>query len=146
MASKATAVLLFLLGNARFSAEDNAKCSARFSFFENKRLKGYVAKRFDSRSLLSCSQQCLRNTWCTSTNFKFSLKRKDEGTCELNKHEMFIVNENNNFSDDEGATFSLLHKVRINIICSLIILWNGHHLLSRREGVTGLLCNEKLSP
>lgn len=111
MASKATVVLLFLWGNGRFSAEDNAKFSARFSFFENKRLKGYVARRFDSRSLLSCGQQCLRKTWCTSINFKFSTKRKDEGTCELNKHEMSIVDENNNFSDDEGTTFSLLHRV-----------------------------------
>ena len=146
MASKATVVLLFLLGNVRSSAEDNLKISARFSFFDNKRLKGYVVRRFDSRSLLSCGQQCLRNTWCTSTNFKFFLKRKGEGSCELNKHEMSIVNENNNFSDDEGTTFSLLHKVRINIICSLIILWNGHHLPSRGGGVRGLLCHEKVTP
>ena len=124
MASQTTIVWLFLLVTTlRFSAEENPKIS-RYSFFEtleNKRLKGYLAKRFDSPSLLSCGQQCLRNTWCTSTNFKFSSKKKEEGTCELNKHDLSIVNEKNNFFDDEGTTFSLLHKVRINSICSLII-------------------------
>lgn len=134
MASKVTVVLLFLLGNAHFSPEDNPQNFGFFETLENKRLKGYLAKRFDSPSLLSCGQQCLRNTWCTSTNFKFSSKGKDEGTCELSKHDMSIVNENNNFSDDDGTTFSLLLKVRINIICSLIILWSGHHLPSRGEG------------
>ncbi|XP_022809969.1 uncharacterized protein LOC111346988 [Stylophora pistillata] len=112
MALKTTVVLLFLLGNVRFSAENNTKIS-RFSFFEtlqNRRLNGYVAKRFDSPSLLSCGHQCLINTWCTSTNFKFSFKGKDKGTCELNKHDTSTVNENNNFFDDEETTLSMLLK------------------------------------
>ena len=43
-------------------------------------------KWFDSPSLLSCGDSCLRNSWCTSTNFK-TVSKNGKGTCELNKHE-----------------------------------------------------------
>ena len=41
-----------------------------FKTLENKRLLGHVVKRLQSPSLMSCSHSCLRNTRCTSTNFK----------------------------------------------------------------------------
>ena len=88
--------------------------SSRSSYFttrENNQLKGYVVKRFDSPSLLSCSQQCMRNAWCTSTNYKTSSKKDGKGTCELNKHDISLINENTNFYDQQGVTFSTLLKV-----------------------------------
>lgn len=84
--------------------------SLRFQHWENKQLLGYAFKSgFVSSSLLSCSQQCLRNQWCSSTSFKSSSsKTDDEGTCELNKHVVFFVNKNSNFDDRMEFTFSIL--------------------------------------
>ena len=108
-------MLMFLLSQsaAIFSTEDNS-ISSRSSYFEtreNKQLKGYVVKRFDSPSLLSCGQQCMRNAWCTSTNYKMSSKKDGKGTCELNKHDIPLIYENSNFHNQEGVTFSVLLKV-----------------------------------
>ena len=109
-------ILLFILFQTTvvFSAEGNSESDSHSSYFktlENKQLLGYVVKRFDSPSLLSCGQQCLRNAWCTSTNFKLSSKKDGEGTCELNKHDISVVNENIKFADQEGVTFSVFIKV-----------------------------------
>ena len=107
---------LFLLQTiAVFVAEVNADTTfSRSSYFttrENKQLKGYVVKQFDSPSLLSCGQQCMRNAWCTSTNYKMSSKKDGKGTCELNKHDISLIDENANFHDQQGVTFSILLKV-----------------------------------
>ncbi|KAL9965912.1 hypothetical protein ACROYT_G029775 [Oculina patagonica] len=102
--------LSLLQATAVFSAERTPTFS-RSSYFrtlENKELKGYVVKQFDSPSLLSCGQQCMRNEWCTSTNYKMSSKKDGKGTCELNKHDISLVNENINFHDQQGVTFSML--------------------------------------
>ena len=121
MAARKTAVLLMLMGTAaRLFAEGysrNSHCSY-FETFKNKRLIGYVFKRFYSPSLLSCGQECLRNIWCSSINFKLSSKKKImEGTCELNKHDISVVSErSSNFADQEVTTFTLLLKVRF-ILC-----------------------------
>ena len=106
-------LLLFLIQiSAVVSAEEIARSrSSYFKTQKHKQLMGYVVKRFDSPSLLSCGHQCLRNAWCTSTNFKLSSKKDGEGTCELNKHDISVVNENINFDDQEGVTFSLPLKV-----------------------------------
>ena len=94
---------------AVFFAEENS--SSSFITLENKQLKGYVVKRFDTPSLLSCGQQCMRNEWCTSTNYKMSSKKDGKGTCELNKHDISLINENTNFHDQQGVSFSMLLKV-----------------------------------
>ena len=97
---------------AAFAADEELRChSAFFTTWENSRLQGYVVRRFESSSLMSCSQLCLRNSWCTSTNFKMSSKKDDKGTCELNKHDISVINENTEFHDQEDVTFSLLLKV-----------------------------------
>ena len=111
-----SALKLFLLQTiAVFFAEVNADSTfSRSSYFttrENKQLKGYVVKRFDSPSLLSCGQQCIRNAWCTSTNYKMSTKKDGKGTCELNKHDISLLDENAEFVDQPGGTFSILLKV-----------------------------------
>ena len=113
--------LLFILFQglikiAVFSAEEDS-ISSRSAYFitrENKQLKGYVLKVFESHSLMSCSQSCLRNAWCTSTNFKVSSNKDGKGTCELNKHEIPLINENTKFHDQQGVTFSMLLKVTYN--------------------------------
>ena len=111
-----TALKLFLFqAVAVFFAEVNADSTfSRSSYFttrENKQLKGYVVKRFDSPSLLSCGQQCMRNAWCTSTNYKMSSKKDGKGTCELNKHDIPLIDVNAQFADQQGVTFSMLLKV-----------------------------------
>ena len=107
--------LLFLLFqiSAVFCAEENfsSRRSSYVATRENKQLKVYVVKRFDSPSLLSCGQQCMRNDWCTSTNYKMSSKKDGKGTCELNKHDISLINEHANFHDKQGVTFSMMLKV-----------------------------------
>ena len=111
-----SALKLFLFqAIAVFFAEANADSTfSRSSYFttrENKQLKGYVVKRFDSPSLLSCSQQCMRYAWCTSTNYKMSSKKDGKGSCELNQHKISFMDENAGFVGQQGVTFSMLLKV-----------------------------------
>ena len=96
---------------AEVKADSPFSRSTYFSTRENKQLKGYVVKRFDSPSLLSCGQQCMRYAWCTSTNYKMSSKKDGKGTCELNKHDISIINETTKFYNQQGVTFSMLQKV-----------------------------------
>ena len=110
-----TKVLIFFLvqSTTGFPSEETS-ISSRSSYFEvreNKKLMGYVVQRFDSPSLLSCGRLCIENVWCTSTNYKMSSKKDGKGTCELNKHDISIINENSNFHDQQGVTFSMLQKV-----------------------------------
>ena len=104
---------LLLQSTAVFSTEENST-SSRSSYSEvreNKQLKGYIVKRFDSPSLLSCGRLCMENAWCTSINYKMSSKKEAKGTCELNKHDISLVNENTDFHDQQGVTFSMMLKV-----------------------------------
>jgi len=116
LAMGCTEVLIFFLllqSTSVFSTKETS-ISSRSSYFEvreNKQLKGYVVKRFDSPSLLSCGRLCIENAWCTSTNYKMSSKKDGKGTCELNKHDISLINENTNFYDQRGVTFSMLQKV-----------------------------------
>ena len=105
--------IVFLFQAAFVFSSGEAATFSRASYFttrENKQLKGYVVKRFDSPSLLSCDQQCVRNAWCTSTNYKMSSKKDGKGTCELNKHDISL-DDDTNFDDQQGVTFSMLLKV-----------------------------------
>ena len=101
---------------AVYAAEEhsNSTTSALLKTRENKRLKGHVIKRFDSRSLMSCSHSCLKNAWCASTNFKEPSEKNGKGTFELNKHG--VIGENTKFHDQQGVTFSMRLKVKS---CSL---------------------------
>ena len=116
MGCKNVLFLVLVQTIAVFSAEVNADSTfSRSSYFttrENKQLVGYIVKRFDSPSLLSCGQQCKRNAWCTSANYKMSSKKDGKGTCELNKHDISLINENVFLHDEIGVTFALpLFKV-----------------------------------
>ena len=107
-------LLIFLLrSTAVFLGEENSMSfpSSYFEVRENKQLKGYVVKRFDSPSLLSCGRLCMENAWCTSSNYKMSSKKDGKGICELNKHGISLANGNTNFHDHQGFTFSMLLKV-----------------------------------
>ena len=107
---------MFLLFQTTFvlSAGETATFSRSLFFTtrENKQLKRYVVKRFVSPSLLSCGHQCMKNAWCTSTNYKMSSKQDSKGTCELNKHAISLIDENINFYDQQGVIFSTLLKVK----------------------------------
>ena len=98
---------------AAFAAkEEPSSRTAYFTTRENKRLLGHVVKQVKRQSLMSCSQLCLRNGWCTSTNFIMSSKKDDKGTCELNQHDISLINEDNEFHQQEGIIFSVPLKVR----------------------------------
>ena len=113
MARWKTILLLLLIQTPSVSAtndnfDSTSSRSSQFRQWENKQPLGYVFKRFDSTSLISCAQQCLRNKRCSSTNFKWSSSKKDgEGTCELNDHDFSFVKENVNFIHQEDVTFSM---------------------------------------
>lgn len=124
MALKGTAFLFLLVQTSatisdterdyNLLATDNNSEFSRFNHFkpwDNRQLLRYVVKQFNSPSLLSCTQQCLLTAWCTSTNFKLFSKKDSKGTCELNKHDISVVNENINFAEQKGVIFSLLLKV-----------------------------------
>ena len=96
---------------AEAKADPTFTRSSYFTTRENKQLNGYVVKRFDSPSLLSCDQQCMRYAWCTSTNYEMSTKKDGKGTCELNKHDISLIYENAEFVDQQRVTFSMLLKV-----------------------------------
>ncbi|KAL9955234.1 hypothetical protein ACROYT_G036527 [Oculina patagonica] len=98
-------MLYFLVVAADTTASSTLSRSSYFTTRENKRLEGHVVKRFESPSLLSCGQQCMRNEWCSSANFKVSTNNDDKGTCELNKHNSSVVHENTKFHDQEGVIF-----------------------------------------
>ena len=122
-------VLLFVLLQcviiaAVFAAEEqeSASRSSHFITQKNKQLISHVAKQFESPSLLSCGQQCMRNAWCTSTNFQLSSKKDEKGICELNKGEISLINENNDFHKHEGVVFSM----RLEVIWYVVTLGSGH--------------------
>ena len=93
-----------------FVSEGKSWRSAYFLTQENKRLPDHVVKRFKSSSLISCSQSCLKNAWCTSANFEMSSKN-GEGTCELNKHEMSAFGANSELHEQQGVIFTMILKV-----------------------------------
>ena len=61
----------------------------------------------DSSSVMSCCQACLRHSSCTSSNFEEALKN-----CELNKHEVSLINYDGELTEKKGTTFTMLLKVR----------------------------------
>ena len=101
---------------AIFAAEEhsNSANSAFIKTLENKRLKDHVIKQFTSPSLMSCSHSCLRNAWCTSTNFKEPSEKNGKGSCELNKHG--AIDENTKLHVEQGVTFSM--RLKVNSIIS----------------------------
>jgi len=115
------ALLFFLFQGTIYSRifaadEDSTSHSGYFITWEDKQLTGHVVQWFESPSLMSCSQSCLRNAWCSSTNFKVSSKNDGKRTCELNKHDNTLINENTKLNDQQGVTFSMLLKVRYAIL------------------------------
>lgn len=99
-----------------YAAEEDSKLfrSVFFTTRQDRQLKGHVVKSFEYPSLTSCSHSCLRNSWCTSTNFKMPSEKNAKGTCELNRH--WAIDENTKFHDQQGVTFSLLLKVNSQLL------------------------------
>ena len=99
-------LIFCVIVGAVLAAEEDSS-SAYIKTRENKRLHGYVVKKIDSTDEMSCSQACLRHSWCTTSNFKESL-----GNCELNKHEFSPTEDDTKLTDNPGTTFSMFLKVR----------------------------------
>ena len=143
--SRKKVLLFFVFQTAAVFAADETPAFFRSSYFrtlENKQVEGYVVKRFDSPSLLSCGQQCMRNEWCTSTNYKMSSKKEGKGTCELNKHDISLVNENINFHYQQGVTFSMFLKV--NKMCFIFAMLQEelpNLFLSFKTGPNSTFCD-----
>ena len=79
-------LMFCLIVTAALTTAENFR-SAYIVNKENRRLARQAVKKIDSPSLLSCSQACLRHSWCTSTNFRESFgKRLGTGHCELHKY------------------------------------------------------------
>ncbi|KAL9975166.1 hypothetical protein ACROYT_G012293 [Oculina patagonica] len=98
------AIQEILLSVTVFASDDSSSSrSAYIETQENMRLKGHVVRRFKSPSLMACSHSCVKNAWCTSTNFH-------KTTCELNKHEISTINDDTKLYGREGSTFSLFLK------------------------------------
>lgn len=100
--------LSFYIVATVFAADENSR-SSYFRTVENWRLAEKVAKTFYSPSVLSCSLACLRNTWCSSTNFKNGTG--GTGVCELIKHESNSTNHNNKIIHQPGNTYTIILKV-----------------------------------
>lgn len=110
--------------------------SAYFTTHENRRLKGHLVKMSSSPSLMSCNKLCLTNSWCTSTNFKKSSKEDGKGTCELNKHDISVIYEDNEFHDQEDVTFSLLLEVSWWVLNKIILLVKFDNIVTRKIHVS----------
>ena len=113
-------ILFSIIASAVFATEENFN-SSNSILRENKRLTDQTVKTVVSSSLLSCSQACLRRSWCTSTNFN-SLKKSNEGNCELNKHKFSPITDDSKLTDEPGTTFTMLLKVRNSFLFHLNIL------------------------
>ena len=123
------------------AGEDSTSHSGYFITRENKRLTGHVVKWFKSPSLMSCSQSCLRNAWCSSTNFKASFKEADgRGICELNKHDSSHINENTMLNEQQGVTFSMLLKARYLILKKLCFTKTASLLVLFANFATTFIC------
>ena len=85
--------------------------SAYFETRENRWLAGHLVKMIESTAIMSCNRECLRSSWCTSTNFKESVGQGDKGTCELNKHEFAIIDDDSMLINQPGTTFTMMLKV-----------------------------------
>ena len=105
-------IFCFIFG-AVLAAEEESR-SSYIVAQENKGLHGYAVKRIDSTDeIMSCSQACLRHSWCTSANFKES-----SGNCELNKHEFSkTADDDTKLTDNTGTTFLMFLKVSRREVC-----------------------------
>ena len=101
-------LLIFCCISATVFADDEHFRSSYFINAENRRLGAQMAKRVYSASVLSCSQACLKDPRCFSSNFKYGTS--GEGVCELIKHDSNSA-DNNKFIHQPGNTFTMILKV-----------------------------------
>ena len=72
----------------------------------NSRLRGYTFKSCVTSSQVSCSQVCLNNDRCSSTNFK-AIARQHEGLCELNDvASLDVTGLENDLHHEDGFIFA----------------------------------------
>ena len=118
--------------------EENSR-SANFIIRQNKRLASQAVLKIHWSSLVSCSQACLRHSWCTSTNFKESFGENSKGSCELNMHELPTIELDAKFTDQPGNTFTMIlavgekvsFKSNLNSVILINNLFSFFHFVER---------------
>ena len=98
-------VVLCYIAAEVFAADEYSR-SLYFVTEENTSLLvAQTPKKVYSTSVLSCSQECVKHSWCTYTNFKDRIGGK--GVCELITHEA----DNVKLTNQPGTKFSMILKV-----------------------------------
>ena len=90
--------------------EENSR-SANFIIRQNKRLASQAVLKIHWSSLVSCSQACLRHSWCTSANFKEFFGENSKGSCELNNYELSTTQHDAKLTDQPGNAFTMILEV-----------------------------------
>ena len=104
-----------------FAAEENFR-SVYTASRQNKHLAGKAVKNIEKPSLISCSQSCLKHSWCTSTNVKESFGKSSKGNCELNKHEISPMTDESKLKDERGTTFTMFLKRKVAVAAIMSLL------------------------
>lgn len=104
-----TATRLFLLLLSRIIFNFEAACGQERSYTDGAIItrvgfKGSVMKTLRVPSIICCTQHCLKESRCISTNFKF-LKHESNGMCELNDAAL-LAKTKNKLSPEEDVIFS----------------------------------------
>ncbi|XP_078365393.1 uncharacterized protein LOC144649705 [Oculina patagonica] len=119
---------------------------------QNSRLKGYTFKSSVAPSQISCSQTCLSNARCYSTNFK-EITHQREGLCELNDEQsMGSMALENNLYHEDGFIFARFPKEEMDDCRWRGCQNNGVCVVNKQSYVcacdipwTGNFCQTKIS-
>lgn len=113
-----TATRLFLLLLSRIIFNFEAACGQERSYTDGAirtrvgfSLKGSVMKTLRVPSIICCTQHCLKESRCISTNFKF-LKHESNGMCELNDAAL-LAKTKNKLSPEEDVIFSQYSRMKV---------------------------------
>ena len=68
-----------------------------------------------------------------------SSKDEDKGTCELNKHNISVINEETELYDQKDVTFSLLLKVSWPVPITIILLTKFNTFVTRKINIAVII-------
>lgn len=103
-------LLLILCSISRHVSSSEKSYPGAIFAKQNSRLRGYAFKSCVTPSQISCSQACLSNTRCSSTNFK-EISQQHEGLCELNDAQSLdLIGLENDLHHEDGFIFALFPK------------------------------------
>ena len=94
--------------------EENSR-SANFIIRQNKHLASPAVLKIHWSSLVSCSQACMKHSWCTSANFKEFFGENSKGSCELNNYQFSTTQHDAKLTDQPGNAFTMILEVGENV-------------------------------